>query len=217
MTFPEAHSLITFFGDAWGATETWQFGLRLDSGFTTSGEPTQTQLNTIRDAYATMHATASFSPTARYIGMKWAKIGEDGKYVGGGDSITTFLATPLGGGSGTGSSVSAFPQICVVVSLTTDRLRGYASRGRFYSAPTNLPVGSDGRLAVAAAVSLRDRAKTFLDTVNGAGLGPVTVYSNVGEGLKREVTGVRVGRVVDTMRSRRSSLDEDYQAVALSP
>jgi hypothetical protein len=41
------------------------------------------------------------------------------------------------------------------------------------------------------------------------------VASNAGAGRFEHVTELAVGRVPDTMRSRRSKLQEDYQSVAV--
>jgi hypothetical protein len=46
-----------------------------------------------------------------------------------------------------------------------------------------------------------------------ASYGETRIYSNVREGASRLVTGVTVGRVLDTMRSRRTSLPEERTAV----
>jgi hypothetical protein len=40
--------------------------------------------------------------------------------------------------------------------------------------------------------------------------------SNVREGAWHYVTSVKAGRVIDSMRSRRSSLPEDYQQSAIA-
>jgi hypothetical protein len=75
---------------------------------------------------------------------------------------------------------------------------------------------------VAGAVS------AFINTINleysnwvGGGDfgGRVSVISGTRAGAYHHVTRVEVGRVVDTMRSRRSSLPEDYQlsGTAITP
>lgn len=215
MAFPTAHSLVTWFGDSWQGQEEWQFGLRIDSGFTTSGDPTDANMTGLLEAGEEFMTWSGglFSRRARLLGVKHAKIGQDGKYVG--DARERFLDTPAAGAGPAGSP--DFPQICVVFTTLTNRARGFASRGRFYSPPTAFGVDADGRMTAQMQTACIAQGKAFLEAVNAVGIGPVTVYSQVGEGIAREVTGVRVGRVFDTQRRRRESLPEEYAEAALTP
>lgn len=108
------------------------------------------------------------------------------------------------------------PQLSLAVSTRTVFARGRAHAGRFYP-PSGVvsSVQPDGRVSSAAAIAAASSAATLLQGINTAvGAGSrVVVFSRVGQ-FAEPVTNVRVGRVMDTMRSRRTSLLEDYaQAV----
>lgn len=159
---------------------------------------------------------------ARLTSIKLNRIGTDGKYV---DAATmehvygSFI-------SGGGPNVFLPPQLATVATLRTDVERGKASKGRMF-----LPVcsgfnivGSDGRASSAAALrcaqgvaSLIDRINTIYNSPPGVATpGHVAIMSNIGSGTTRTVTSVTVGRVTDTMRSRRSSLIEGPETAPVS-
>jgi hypothetical protein len=83
---------------------------------------------------------------------------------------------------------------------------------------------SDGRATAANAIRLAGSVSSLINNVNaamsswngGADAGSVGVFSNQGAGAWHSVTHVQVGRVTDTMRSRRSSLGEDYQSSTIA-
>lgn len=203
MPFARSHLLVTFLGDAWSQKEEWQFGLRFDSD-TLPGTPV---LQAMSDAYASLHSNASpghISSSARFIGVKAAVIGPDGRYPTGAESVE-LLRTPLAGG-GTDTA----PQLSVAITLTTALPRGRGSKGRFYLPPPSrvLLPAADGLLNASDASTFMARVVTFLDACNGAGAGALTVFSELGPA--NPVTGLRVGRVVDTQRRRRNQISEEY-------
>jgi hypothetical protein len=104
-------------------------------------------------------------------------------------------------------------QLSVAVSTRTTLSRGRSHAGRFYP-PTwaTAPAVDTGLITVAVAGGMATSAWGLVADVNtvlGAD-GEVVVFSKVGQ-IVQPVVGVRVGRVVDTVRSRRRSLNEDYQ------
>lgn len=83
----------------------------------------------------------------------------------------------------------------------------------------NIP-GSDGRADAANAIARASSVAVLINAINAAYVtwagpgdfnGRVAVTSDVGSGAWHWVTHVECGRVIDSMRSRRSSLEEDYQ------
>lgn len=209
MPYLRDHSRVTWFGDAYTASEIWQVGVRLDG----TTVPTEAQMDALNTAFSTFWDTvAAGSPTThRFLGSKWAPQDVNGLY-GLGEAVERFLAVPNAGQLGGG-----YPQICSVYSLRTARPRGLASNGRIYmpSATTVDPV--DGRQTENSAIQKSTAGALFVSDVNAVGLGQVAVFSTVGAGLIEPVTGVRVGRVMDTQRRRRNALDEAYPAEALLP
>lgn len=121
--------------------------------------------------------------------------------------------------AGTGATTASWPpQSTVVVSTRTALDRGRGHAGRFYP-PTGAAgiIGTDGRISSADANSMATSAATLLTDINAlvaVGAGRVVVFSKVGQSVET-VTGVRVGRVVDTMRSRRTSLPEEPSFVVV--
>ena len=151
---------------------------------------------------------------SRLTGIKLNRIGADGRYM---DSPTMEFTypTPIAGTS-TGT---AAPQLSLVATLRTALARGRGSKGRMYLPPTAplLSVGADGRVTVGNATDQANAVRTLINAVNGEyiAIGRVGVASDAGAGRFEHVTSVSVGRVIDTMRSRRSAQEEDYQTVVL--
>lgn|SRR5215471_1594011 len=122
-------------------------------------------------------------------------------------------ATPPHGGS----TAAPHPnQIALVVSLTTGLQRGYAHRGRFYSPMPTTTVQADGLIGTQPAGEIAAAAAAFLTAVNdtpGTDFPPdpnVCVMSKHGSGATHVVTGVEIGRALDTQKRRRRELPEAY-------
>lgn len=165
------------------------------------------------DAVTTFHTAPEVAAGngARLTTIKLNKIGLDGRYVSDGDTVQHDFETPI-----PGVGTSNLPaQIANVVTLRTAAQRGRASSGRFYYPATGRVVSSDGRLSAATAAAVAVDATTLLNSLNAALPGwKVAVMSSIGTGIARDVTHCEVGRVLDTMRSRRRSLEEE-RAVGL--
>ncbi len=202
MTTPApAHRRITFSGEFQSFTdpayEQWSFRLNLGIGETTPA--LELMATTGADAYGA-HLKQLFPSHVKLLEVKAAEIGPDGRYA----SAPAIVVRPT---PGTGPAVNLPPQVCVAVSLVTER-RGASGRGRFYlPTPSFIPLASDGRISQANAQTITNQAAAFLSALNGpAGFGNVVVAST--KGFTTVVTAVRVGRVLDTIRSRRTSIDE---------
>jgi hypothetical protein len=120
---------------------------------------------------------------------------------------------PGGGGNATVPN-----QIALCVSLLTAVTRGPAHRGRFYlPMPTAAPDTTTGLIASNVAGNCVISTRTFLEALSDWPGIDTTFSPNVvvmsrksGAPKTREVTGVAVGRVLDTQRRRRRSLQENY-------
>lgn len=149
--------------------------------------------------------------------VKFASIGADGKYTA--DPVE--IAVTDGAGSMPDAPQTVLPQNALAISLETNR-RGASGRGRFYlpmpvcnSQPEN-GYQIDSTQANGIAVSVQTMLNEILnapglDNVNNS-LDPVLVVAST-KGFNSPVTGVRVGRIVDTIRSRRRALVENYTSV----
>jgi hypothetical protein len=236
VTYPNAHGYVSVIGSAYGGTEKWQFGFRIDP----APVGNQATADTIAPyVQAWWKATAPYVAGVDRFGsltthtldeVKVAQIDVDGKYKLDVPSASHFFVPVLVGTDA--PAAGQLPQGTVVATLTTALPRGLASKGRIFLPPSSeyLP-GADGRIPVGGADHLRDSVLKLIRAINGDALvGNVTVFSRgrgvpaynadkhrveytfPNPGSKQIVTGVRVGRVVDTQRRRRRSLLETPEA-----
>lgn len=123
--------------------------------------------------------------------------------------------------SAKGIAPSGAYQLALVVSFTTDVSRGWANSGRVY-VPSGAQVGTNidsptGLLTDAYVASVAAAWQTFLNDLNDnpgpdfADLRAAVVSPRAGDGSAfHNITGVRVGKVMDTQRRRRNRLVENY-------
>lgn len=98
-------------------------------------------------------------------------------------------------------------QTALCVSLSSAR-PGATGRGRFFLPWQNYAaVGPDFRLTQAAATEVAQDASALINQVNALGQ-PCVINSS--KGTNSVVNRVRVGLVLDTMRSRREKVPEGY-------
>jgi hypothetical protein len=200
------HRRLTFrgrFGTLVSPYEEWSFRVNMTVGIS----PPVDQVALLDAAQAAW--TAQFRPLMRpwaaLTELKTAVIGPDGKYNG----DPTIKAVNV---LGTGQNATGSPaQVALGVSLNT-ALRGPRGRGRFFlPAPVHDPNGDTGLILGSDAQDVANRAAAFVTALNAvSGAGDVCVASSFG--MNTPVTSVRCGRVLDTIRSRRSSINEGYGA-----
>jgi hypothetical protein len=207
-------------------TETWNTGLSI---YATTTKPVDASiLATVASAVSTWWSAVGTTGlqangTLRLTYIKLNRINTDGHYQDG-VSNTHIYPSPVAGG---GTSTGAAPQLSAVVSLRTLYDRGLANRGRMFLPPvTGFTAPASGTLLVATtdAVRVASSVSSLINNVNaafaawGSGdlTGHVAIMSNSGAGQARLVNRVLVGRVIDTMRSRRAQVAEDYQASTIA-
>lgn len=104
--------------------------------------------------------------------------------------------------------------VALCVSLKTLRA-GATGKGRFFLPWPGLGVSSaDKRLTAANAQFVGEKTRDFLNTLAGVMVNQPQVVSS--KGYMSEVIGIKIGRVPDTMRSRRDDLPEGYVTVPLA-
>jgi hypothetical protein len=173
----------------------------------------------------------AFQPcnTHRLTEVKVARIGIDGTYPDNDAAYSHFYIPPIVGDFTPPTGQSAQQTLCV--TLTTAVPRGLASKGRVFLPPSYwYKPGTDGLLVAADALKIGKSIQRLINEINAnAVVGNVAIYSRgkgvaaydaahkrveytyPNPGASNVVTGVKVGRVIDTQRRRRRSLPEGYQ------
>lgn len=198
----------------WGGTlpggDEWSCGLRMipiNQGVATSN---QARLDAAANAVHIFHGTVNsqISPRAVLTFAKLNAIGVNGRYV---EQTTLEHIFPNEGGVGNEAKTPP-NQVALVVSLTTAVSRGPAHRGRFYMPLPCLTPGIDGRITIADRNNVHDSAVDFLAALNAVdpNLKVAVMSRKLYAPASRLVTGIEVGRVLDTQRRRRNKLAEAY-------
>jgi len=104
-------------------------------------------------------------------------------------------------------------QTAVAITLLTARA-GSTGKGRIFLPYSQGALEPDGRLAQAKALAIGTELKDLVNLINASAYLPNVVVAS-SKGYTSEVTSVKCGRVVDTLRSRRRSQVEQYVNVAL--
>ena len=229
--YPQPHMLFAVQGQLGSSRtspfETFSFGIRFISD-TTGGVGGLDAIDT--DAHGQALAE-SFQNTWRNVNsgvndmalitlMKWNRIGTDGRYAS--DESRDILPSETIGLSGGGKPTYYLPPQCsLAITLRTGKSRGLARAGRFYlPAPSFATDNNTGQLSTTDALRVANCWGAWLDglaiTVGPLNVGLQAVVmskgrgSGSGPGAMNRVNAVEVGRVIDTMRSRRRAIKEDY-------
>jgi hypothetical protein len=222
MPFDRRHVVIQWGGSLTGGEE---FSNRLRLGSPETGNsasvPTHDEMvewlqTEIKDEVAAFHSSAAskISSTVKLLYVKANVVDVQGHYVEQ-NTLEYVYPTPVAGGS-TGTFHPN--QITLAISLTTQYQRGLGHRGRWYMPCPAIDVDrSDGMISAADATSVAGSAKSFLEALADTP-GPdlaynlkVLVMSSAGlTGASNVVTGVQVGRVLDTQQRRRRDLAENW-------
>lgn len=228
MVAPTTDNLILsgVFGSATSPVEQWSFRLFLADYITNSQTKRQALADATRTAWAThlapLHPNFVVLTKVRQVVLTDNGQGKH-KYLqrADGSYVMAENVTPAAG-SGAASNIYP-PQVAVTASLGTST-PGPRGKGRVFLPSTiHVPSVTDLRLTAGNAQTIADGCKAFLNAVNAAALAQqdtsnavprVSVYS-AADNVQRPVTFVRVGRALDTMRSRRGDLPESYTVSTL--
>jgi hypothetical protein len=227
MAYDSAHVLLTWGGKLPGG-ESWTCGIRLCEQLHVPGSetvPPQAEVrswlnSSLADAVQAYHTRPGtcIHQAAKLSFAKAARVGTDGRYMD--QSTDEHVFTDLAGGGNT--SLQQPPQqIALAISLTTGYTRGPAHRGRFYLPMPIIYPGAEGLIDPNDAQGIAGSTRTFLEALADVpgidapnSLTPC-VMSQRGGGAHRVITGVEVGRVLDTQRRRRRGLKELYRTQTL--
>lgn len=158
---------------------------------------------------------AKFSPGTKLDFVKFNRIDPvTAKYADNGPTVEIQQLA-----MGTPDAGTAYPaQVACVATLRTFLTRGRGHAGRIYIPVEDVGVANTtGEISSVTADGIAVAVATFIGAVNTAlPGGKVCVYSKVGQ-VANDVTSVDVGVIMDTMRSRRTSLLEKYENAAVNP
>lgn len=211
MPYPHPFLRLVVGGDLYSDQEQWTWSLSLIPDNGEQGPSLGPEVpEAVIAACESFHSTPGLiSQNARLRWIKLNEIGEDGRYT----SADTRRWDDTEGGTPGANGGNIAPQIALAVTLRTAVNRGLASRGRFYVPVPGWGPTTDGRLSAETANFYTVAATELLNDLNAAlPLYRVGVVSDRGAGASRPVTYVEVGRVLDTIRSRRTSMPEDHVA-----
>jgi hypothetical protein len=208
--FDSTHLYVQWGGKLPGDEE-WSCGFRMWAAGGADPADAVADLTIISDAIAAYHAraTSHISSKVKLSFVKVNAIDVNGHYQGAGTTERLF-ADISGGGTGAGNNPN---QIALAVSLTTGFSRGPAHRGRFFNPCPDVGVDTDGTISAGQALEVATSAKALMTAVNVGGPAThqmVVMSRKAGAPGHRAVTGMQVGRILDTQRRRRNSLAENY-------
>jgi hypothetical protein len=190
--------------------EGWSWSLSFMRNFAPEAVAPETVPAGVISAISTAHAAAGMiSNTCKLDTIKLNEIDVNGRYVDQGNTVVHYITSPIAGNATTKPA----PQTAYAVTVRTALQRGRAHAGRFYLPAPGFVLGTDGRVSVANAIEAVGVLTTMVNSIHTALAGDwrLAVVSNVGTGAVQVATHLSGGRVIDTIRSRRTSLDEDYQ------
>lgn len=223
---------VTISGTSNTGAEEWSTGFQMGSPTVDMTDAQAPGAQSIATAWQTFFTAAANKFSGYYFTkqVKCALINTDGSTDL--DAIDYYdFPTAIGGGGGTVGTLPA--QITLAATLTSDRQRGLASKGRMYLPGICEPIeGATGKLPSGFQGTLATNFKTFLDSVNTAsGVSGKLVLASAGHkgappapgeppiyagGVTAWVTGCRIGNVYDTQRRRRNGFTEAYQSRVLA-
>lgn len=197
--------------------EQWNTSVALSAGGDLSTASRQQIADDLRDDFAAWCTTteSNFAGNTYFTEVRLDHVGDNGRI----DTDAVF--SQVSGAGATYSSGQAFlPPSCAVVLTLDTGGRGRSRFGRMYLPLLKVRVGDDGCMPQITQDEILGSCRTLLTNISNlpgidAGAG-VVVASGAGAGALKPVQSIRVGRVVDTMRSRRRSMEESYRSVSLS-
>lgn len=121
----------------------------------------------------------------------------------------------------TGTGTSALPAQSAIAVSTRANIVGRSGRGRFYvPALADTAIGPDGALNSQTLTAYTTATKDFIDAMQGVigGLSlmrALYMVTSAGKATGVRPVEVRVGTLMDTIRSRRAQVDEGYYSETL--
>lgn len=157
---------------------------------------------------------STWTSNTYFTEVRLDSIGVDGKITR--DAVFSLVDN----GGSTTQYTPVLPPSCAVVATLDTKIRGRSRFGRMYLPILGTRCTAEGVISTSDQQQILNGFKTFVqDASNAPGVDDgfaAVVASGIGGGSLNEVQEVRIGRAVDTMRSRRRSLDESYLRASVS-
>lgn len=212
MAYPHSIFRLVMSGTHFG-TETFSYGLTFAKTWTDQSAPSTVPTGIV-DAVVAFHTSANsrISNASVLETIKFNEIGIDGRYRSESETVMEEFETGYPGAT----NAIMPPQVALAITLRTAKRRGRAHAGRFYIPYGGGAIDNDGRIGSANQATIAAEVTKFLNALNTAaeGIGRLAVASDVGTGAIEHITHCEVGGVLDTIRTRRKSLDESRVAGA---
>jgi len=212
------HARCVWRGSFANTEEVWSFHAKFGTAFNNAPDVGygDIRMDDIGDAFATFLNGPHISVSVVAEDIRVYLIGADGRMSGNGPVMHTFAP---GAVKGSGQAYAYPPQVALAIStVATDR--GPAKKGRFYLPGPSRNLADDGRLDLAntgdyltrVTQLLKDTSDCFdaqgLRSVSAVNISPGPAGSSTG--TQQNIDHLEVGRVYDTIRTRRNALLEEY-------
>jgi hypothetical protein len=209
------HLLAVFrggIGPAAAPPEEWSFGMRFSGSVAaTPGADDRSVVQSLaeqfRDKAMAAWPTLSFHNSVQFTRVK-VYIVDDVTGKATAEVVESVVPTLTQGAA----TANRHPNQCSTVVTFDAGFPAPGRYGRVFLPPQGIGVGPDGRIDEPSRDSVANAMQTFVNALQNP-TGPDTldliIYSKR-HALKRDVKTIRVGRVIDTMRSRRGDLAEEY-------
>jgi hypothetical protein len=188
--------------------EGFSWSLNLMANFESDPDVPTAVPTAIINAVSAFHGASSMSTAdAKLTTIKLNELDNLGHYKDKGNTVEHHFDTPVPGAG----SQHVPAQQALAVTLRTAAKRGRAHAGRFYIPCYGGGPGADGLIGSGNTTPVLTATTTLLNAINAELTDwRVGVVSIIGSGSAHEVTHAELGCVIDTMRSRRKSLQEKY-------
>lgn len=214
-----AHVKATFSGNVGGTAgriEDWSFSLNFPDDIVSEASTQAGIAGQAADLAAAWHNALEYSMPSDVVltKVRIAHIGADGKVTLRADG--SYLQADWDGAFAGNQAQQPMPlQTALCVSLISAR-SGPTGKGRIFLPWPALSLDADDkRIPVAQLTPFLGYVRTFLSNVAGIMTEDPRVVSS--KGYASPVTTVKIGRVADTMRSRRGDMTEGYLSTPLHP
>lgn len=216
MPYP-VHNKFVVRGVFASTKEIWSNSLHFESTFGGGSDntPSDWDGSAVTAAVNAFYGGTACSGSAKVTGWRGYQIGADGKTVSGSKRIEEY-ASPVPGASSTRYP----PQVSLVVTLVgADDGPGHFGR-IFLPSPGKALVDSTQEIASGSADEVLADFKTYVEALKDAMYDASFVgesllnVSKVGSGAKQDVVSYKCGLALDTIRTRRNKLLENYQTLA---